>query len=210
MKMKYKICFLCLALLQWSIGRGQEDIRQKFLEELIAKGTKVETISSEFVQVKHNSMLANDVKSRGEFRFHRPCRLALIYDEPKGDRVVMGESDFLIVAGGTHSVVKIPSNPLFAQMQEVFAACFSGDIGALTSDGMFRCEQTPEGYTVRITPESKRARRYISELILKFNARDMLLDELRIMERSGNYSSYLFQKRKINLPIDEQSFSCEE
>ncbi len=207
MKMKTKILILLLSL-PWGAGYAQQSLQEEFLAALRANSTETETISCDFTQVKHNSLLAQDAESSGKFYFKRPGKLALIYDDPAGDRVVMGETSFLIVAGGSRSVVKISANPFFLQMQQVFAACFSGDIAALCSEGAFRCEKGAETYTVRITPESKRARRYITELVLVFASRNMLLDELRMTETSGNYTLYRFRNKRTNLPVADSCFDC--
>ncbi len=205
--MKNKI-FALLFTLVGLCAFAQSSVRENFLRELNAKSAHVQTIESNFVQVKHNSMLAQDVRSAGLFRFKHPAHLALVYDDPKGDCVVMGAEDFMIQAGGTRKVVKIASNPLYQQLQHVFAACFSGDVTALSSEGVFRCEERGGQYTVRINPDSKRARRYIAEIVLVFSRVDMLLDELRIVEVSGNYTSYYFKNRKTNVRLDDAVFAC--
>ncbi len=176
------------------------------MQELQAKSAQVQTIVCDFVQLKHNSMLADDVKSHGKFRFKRPSKLSLTYDAPQGDRIVMGEENFEIVAAGTHSVVKIASNPLYAQLQEIFAACFSGDITAFTNGNDFSCEEHATGYTVHIVPDNKRAKRYISEIVLTFSKEDMLLDELRIIEKTGNYTQYVFKSRRTNVAVSDAIF----
>lgn len=209
MKMKTKILVLLLSL-PWGAGYAQQTLQDEFLAALRANNTETETIGCDFTQLKHNSLLAQDAESSGKFYFKRPGKLALLYDNPAGDRVVMGETSFLIVAGGSRSVVKIAANPFFLQMQQVFAACFSGDIAALCSEGSFRCEKGAGTYTVRITPESKRARRYITELVLVFASRNMLLDELRMTETSGNYTLYRFRNKRTNLPVADTCFDCEK
>lgn len=205
MKMKNKILILLLTL-WWCAGQAQPVLQEEFLTALNAKNTGVETIRCDFTQVKHNTMLAQDAESSGVFYFERPGKLALLYDNPAGDRIVMGQTDFLIVAGGSRSVVKIAANPLFLQMQQVFTACFSGDIGALSSDGVFRCEKELGRYTVEIIPESKRARRYISKIVLVFSIKDMLLDELRMDEAPDNFTLYRFTNKQTNLPVPDSCF----
>ena len=116
--MKTKIPVLLLSLL-WSAGYAQQTLQAEFLAALRANNTQIETIGCDFTQLKHNSLLAQDAESSGKFYFKRPGKLALFYDEPAGDRVVMGETSFLIVAGGSRSVVKIAANPFFLQMQQV-------------------------------------------------------------------------------------------
>ena len=205
--MKYRIITLLLVLMSVSAW-AQGGLKEEFLEELHAKSADVRTIVSDFVQVKHNSMLARDAESRGSFKFKHPSRLALIYTDPKDDCVVMGKEEFMVEAGGARNVVKISSNPLYEQLQQVFTACFSGDVAALSSEGVFCCEQHEGQYTVRINPDSKRARRYIAEIVLVFSRQDMLLDELRIVEVSGNYTSYYFKNRQTNLELDDSLFEC--
>lgn len=204
---RWRILTLLFLLVNWS-AFATNDIKEEFIALLHEKSAGVETIACDFTQVKHNYMLARDVESRGKFRFMRPGKLTLLYDEPQGDRIVMGDADFLVVAGGARSMVKISSNPMFAQLQQVFTACFSGDISAMCSDGEFCCEKIPTGYVVKIIPSSKRVRRYISEIILTFSHNDMLLDELRLVETTGNYTGYRFSARKTNLPILESLFDC--
>ena len=205
--MKISSLFFVLTLV-WNTATAQADIQQRFLEDLNRKSTSVESICCDFIQTKHNSMLAQDARSEGVFYFKRPSRLALLYTGHNHDRIVMGEIDFMVVAGGTAHTVKIASNPLYQQMQEVFSACFSGDVKALSSGDEFRCQQLNGQYEVRITPSSKRARRYIAELVLVFSKKDMLLDELRIIERSGDYTSYQFRNRKTNQKIENSVFEC--
>lgn len=206
MKMRNSIMALGVLLLSGLSGYAQGTLREEFMRELHAKNAHVKTIVCDFVQYKHNSMLADDVQSSGRFRFKRPSMLSLIYDVPQGDRIVMGAVDFEIVAGGMKSVVKIESNPLYAQLQQIFAACFSGDISAFTNGNEFSCEETADGYVVHIVPESRRAKRYISEIVLGFSKEDMLLDELRIVEKTGNYTRYLFKERRTNLPVPDDVF----
>lgn len=207
MKMKNKILILLLSLFCLP-GYAQQALQEEFLAALKARNTGIETIRCDFTQVKHNTMLAQDAASAGEFYFKRPGKLALLYDKPAGDRIVMGDTEFLIVAGGSRSVVKIAANPLFLQMQQVFTACFSGNIAALCTDGVFRCEKGRGTYTVEIVPESKRARRYISKIVLVFSMKDMLLDELRMEEPSGNFTQYRFTARQTNLPVPDSRFDC--
>lgn len=206
MKIRNRILAVALCLMTGLSGYGQETLKESFVRELHAKSADVQTIVCDFVQLKHNSMLAGDARSHGKFCFKRPCQLSLVYDEPKGDRIIMGEVDFEIVAGGTKSIVKIASNPLYAQLQQIFAACFSGDIAAFTNGNTFSCEEHASGYVVRIHPDNKRAKRYISEIVLSFSKSDMLLDELRIVEKTGNYTQYLFKERKTNLRVDDALF----
>lgn len=205
MKMKNKI-LIPLLTLWWCTGHAQQTLQAEFLTALRAKNTSVETIKCDFTQIKHNTMLAQDAENSGVFYFERPGKLALLYDNPTGNRIVMGQTDFLIVAGGSRSVVKIASNPLFLQMQQVFTACFSGDITALSGDGVFRCQKSRERYTVEIIPESKRARRYLSKIVLVFSIKDMLLDELRMDEASGNFTRYIFTNKQTNQPIPDSCF----
>lgn len=205
--MKNSLIPLLFALL-WGTADARPTLREEFLAALRAKNARVETIACDFTQAKHNPLLARDAESRGRFRFRRPCRLALLYDDPAGDRIVMGDTEFLIEAGGTRNVVKIAANPFFLQMQQVFAACFSGDIEALCSEGEFRCERGEGTYTVRIVPRSKRARRYVSELVLVFSAQDMLLDELCMNEPSGGCTRYRFRNKRTNLPVPDETFDC--
>lgn len=205
--MKISLISLLFSLLGLC-AMAQPSVREDFLHELNAKSARVQTIESRFVQIRHNSMLAQDVSSEGTFRFKHPSRLALVYDRPAGDCVVMGAEDFMVRAGGTKKIVKIASNPLYRQLQQVFAACFSGDVTALGGEGEFRCERKEGQYTVRISPDSKRARRYIAEIVLVFSRADMLLDELKIVEVSGNYTSYHFKNRRANVRLDDGVFAC--
>lgn len=205
MTIKNNLLTLLLSL-WWCTGYAQPSLQAEFLAALNAKNAGVETIRCGFTQIKHNTMLAQDAESSGDFYFKRPGKLALLYNQPAGDRIVMGQSDFLIVAGGSRSVVKIASNPLFLQMQQIFTACFSGDITALSSDGIFRCHKSGEKYIVEIIPRSKRARRYISKMVLVFSIHDMLLDELRMDEASGNFTRYRFTDKQTNLSVPDSCF----
>lgn len=183
------------------------DPAEGFAARLRDKCAQIESIECRFVQTRRMAMLRDEVRSEGNFYYRRENGgIALVFDEPKGDMIVLGQSKFKIVADGRKSVVGVNSNPMLRRMQGMFEACMSGDAAALSAGGEVRYFDCGDSYRVEIVPAG-RARNTIKRIVLGFDKRTMTLSTLSMEEASGDELSYVFSDKKFDTEIDGSHFA---
>lgn len=207
MKIKAIAAAVMLSLSAVASEPVEVDPAEGFAARLRDKCAQIESIECRFVQTRRMAMLRDEVRSEGDFYYRRENGgIALVFDEPKGDMIVLGQSKFKIVADGRKSVVGVNSNPMLRRMQGMFEACMSGDAVALSEGGEVRYFDCGDSYRVEIVPAG-RARNTIKRIVLGFDKRTMTLSTLSMEEASGDELSYVFSDKKFDTEIDGSHFA---
>lgn len=201
------IILICLnALLSFAqTGNVEHEFKQK-LENVSSKNR---TISCDFTQIKKVKNLKQTVMSKGQFFYDNSGLMALIYAQPKGDKVVMNGETFTIVTNGKTHTSDAASNPMMAQISFMMQACMSGNISKLGRGWNMSIEKKEDSYQVVLTPTDKRVKRYISSMAMLFDKVTVTLNQLLIEESSGGYTEYRFVNKKLNQKIDCSYFKVE-
>ena len=67
--------------------------------------------------------------------------------------------------------------------------------------------ETEGAGTVRMVPLSRRARKYIDSITLRFDLETMTLDRMELNETEGGHSVYEFRDKRFNLAVDPAKFN---
>ena len=203
MRYLYKTITILWALLIVVAAQAQEpNIEKEFESRLDASSSQNKTIVSRFTMVKGVAGIKKQLESCGDFYYDNSGNMAMIYDTPKGDKVVMNGDDFAIVVGGKAISSNASSNPMIAQISYMMQASMSGDVAALGRGWELKIEKTESQYRVSITPTERRVKRYILAMTMLFDKCTMTLDSLRIDENRGGFTSYIFTSKELNMVID--------
>ena len=200
------ITLLPLSLVGQEYGR-EIVASNEFESSLKSLSTQIETISCDFVQEKYISVLSNISSSKGAFYFKKEQNFLLDFTNPKGDVVVMNGSKFKVTVGGKSTILTSTNNPMMRQLRDLFTACFSGDIAFLERDADVKYYQKDGSYIVVIKSNNKRAKRYVSTIVLQFDKEDMTLNSLKMESGDGgDYTLYRFSNKRLNVAIDSDKF----
>lgn len=186
--------------------RVQIDPSEGFSQKLEEQSAATNSISCRFVQTKNLAMIQNPVVTTGDFYYLKEGNIALKYDDPQGDEIVMSKGKIKITAGGKTNIVGLNSNAMLRQMNNMLTACLTGDISLLVAGADTRYFDCGNTYIVEIVPSKKQVRQHMSKITLVFDRNDMSLDSMRMDEASGNYTMYEFNGKHLNKPVDESHF----
>ena len=78
----------------------------------------------------------------------------------------------------------------------------SGDLSLLTADYSCQVEAEKGAWLVTLRPLRNRAAAHVSRIVMRFDAEDLLLDELRMEQPTGDFTRYRFYEKRINEPFD--------
>ncbi len=178
----------------------------EFNSRLTEASSENRTIVAKFKQTKRVTGIKDLIVSQGDFYYHRDGKMAMVYSEPKGDKVVMSGENFEITTAGKTIKSSASSNPMMAQISYMMQASMSGDVAKLGKGWKVDIKESTNQYTVIITPTDRRIKRYISSMTMTFCSSTMTLDKLLMEETNGGYTSYIFTNKAINQEIDPEKF----
>lgn len=201
MKKVFIIIILLLGVI--SMASAQSVNVEEFQARLQKFSELNKTICSDFEQAKKVVNITKVVESSGQMYFDNSGKLALIYEEPKGDKMIMQGADFEITTSGKVYKSDASQNPMLAQVAAMMRGCMSGDISLFSQGWSIEITKTSSGeYQVELEPTNRRIKRYILSMVMNFNPEDMTLNSLRMNEASGGYTDYRFCNKVFNKKIE--------
>lgn len=180
---------------------------QEFDKRLAQETQTVQSIESDFTQVKYLDVLDEKVTSRGKFYYKKSNRICMEYARPMNYLIVINGAKLKIVSDGKKSVMNLSSNKMMNQMQDMLTACMVGDLSKMTPNYRLEYLEDASYYLVRIKPVSKAVQAYIAGIEIYLSKKDMSVHKLRLSETATNYTEYEFHNQRFNSLKDEAKFS---
>lgn len=186
-------------------GIEANNIEDEFLQRLKLMSHRNKTIESKFVQIKKVQGIRKEVVSNGDFYYDNSGRMALLYTQPKDEKLIMHGEEFDIVSQGR--TIKVDaSNPIMMQVSNMMRAAMSGDIECFANGWDVEVTLFDKVYEVKIRPKDKKISRYLDSILMKFQLNDMTLNSLDMYDSRGGYTKYQFVSKKINKGINPDIF----
>jgi outer membrane lipoprotein-sorting protein len=176
-----------------------------FQSELRRKNEQVNSIQCEFTQTREVSILANPVSKTGTFYFVKPGNMLLAFHD--GDFIKMTSQWFEMKTGSNVTTTSVTSNPMLRSLSSILSACVVGDFNKMSSGFAVSYKQQATEWVITLTPQRGKAASKISSIVISFDKRDMSLNELKMVEKSGDYTAYRFTKKQFNVAVDSKLFN---
>lgn len=180
---------------------------QDFNSRLTKEAQTIQSIESDFTQVKYLDILDEKVTSKGKFYYQKSDKICMEYAQPINYLIVINGARLKIVADGKKSVMSLSSNKMMNQMQDMLTACMVGDLSKMSSDYKLEYFEDTQYYLVKIMPINKAVQAYISGIEIYLDKKDMSVHKLRLSETATNYTEYEFYNKRFNALKDETKFS---
>jgi len=210
MKLK-KIFFLLQAILTTFAAISQE-IKEvpvkdplKITEQINLASAKTNTITADFIQKKEMSFLEEKVTSSGIFYFQKEKRLRWEYTEPFSYTIIMDGDRLRIIDEGKSKDFDTGSNRMFLEISEVMTGMVNG---TLLNSPQFTTTwyEAPGYYKAELVPTGAMMKDYLSRIELKLSKSDYTVGELKMFEKSGDYTLITFRNKKLNETIPADIF----
>lgn len=128
---------------------------QDFENRLAKEAQTMQSIESDFTQVKYLDILDEKVTSKGKFYYQKSGKIRMEYAQPVNYLIVINDSRLKIVSDGKKSVMSLTANKMMNQMQDMLTACMIGDFSKMSSDYKLEYFENDSYYIVKIKPVNK-------------------------------------------------------
>lgn len=209
--MRIKGILALIGILFIATAHAQQMKKMTQLQEfeiLLAKTAQtVQSIESDFTQVKYLDVFDEKVTSKGKFYYRKSNQICMDYSRPMNYLIVINGSKLKIVSDGKKSIMNLSANKMMNQMQDMLTACMIGDLSKMTPNYRLEYFEDARYYLVKIKPVSKAIQAYIAGIDIYLDKKDMSVYKLRLNETATNYTEYEFYNKRFNSLKDDAKFS---
>jgi outer membrane lipoprotein carrier protein len=176
-----------------------------FKERVSQKAKSIKTITTDFNQSKHLDFLENTIESKGQMLLNNQGFLKWQYFTPNKYSIIFKNNSVFIDDNGKKSTANVDQK-LFNKISALIAGSIKGNIfndNAFVYD-FFKSEKK---IIVKMKTVDTSVKKYISNIVLTFDENEALVDQVKLIEPSGDYTLIVFQNRKLNVTIDDKEFN---
>lgn len=182
-----------------------------FKSKLKSETSKVNTIQSDFEQVKHLAVFDEDMISNGKFYYQKSDKLSLDYLYPVKYVMTMNGSKIKIASDGKVNVYDMGVNKAMGEMRDMLAACMTGNLDLMSNNYKIEYLHNDKEYLIKVFPLNEEAKKIMSRVDIFLDKKDLSVVRLRMFEAVSdkeevNYTEYRFTNKKININIPESQF----
>lgn len=166
---------------------------------------KTMTISADFTQVKEMSFLEEKVMSAGKFYFEKENLLRWEYLRPYSYVIILNASRVRIIDEGKKKDYDAGANRMFMEISGVMSGLVNGTL--LQGDRFGQAWYEAENhYRVELIPRDALMKDYLAMIELVISKADFSVDEVKMHEKSGDYTQITFGNKKFNETIASDLF----
>lgn len=200
-----------LVLFSYSVSVAQSFTSMKdsetFQKELHSVAAKTSTLQSEFVQIKHLDVLSEDIESNGKLFYKASNNLRWEYTEPLAYLIVLKNGKVSIKDEGKVSSYDLSGNKTFQKINEMMIGSIQGDLLVNEADYSYEFKESSQSYLVVMTPKEKKVKAFMKSISIYFSKKDYAVEQVKMLEQSGDYTLMKFKNKKINATISDKVFS---
>ena len=191
----------------FSQERNETSIKDpsKLIEQINQASAKTNTITADFSQVKEMSFLEEKAISSGKFYFEKEKKLRWEYTEPFSYAIILNNDRLRIIDEGESKDFEAGSNRMFLEISNIMTGMVNGTL--LNSPQFTTTWSEAAGYYLaELIPNGTDLKDYLARIELKLNKQDFTVDELKMFEKSGDYTVITFRNKKLNETIPVEIF----
>lgn len=201
-------CFLFLfASSTLTAGDEAADVNE-LLRRLGENVSAFKSLKTNFVQEKDLAIFQNKIVMKGRIYLQKPNRMAWHVDEPVKYSVVITDKSIRQWDEDTNRVQEIglSGNPVFQNVLNQLTVWFSGDYFSLLKDYNVRIlKKSPLSF--EFTPkENNIAGKIIKSITIGLREDERYLQQIKILEISGDRTTIIFKDTIFNAPISDPDF----
>lgn len=200
-----KILFLFIGLQAFCQQTNLTSLQgQAFQSRVIKKAEGINSFKANFTLFKHIEMMEDVPESKGMVYYQSPNLLKWEYSSPEDYQVLYRDSKLYVSENGDTREVDLASNRMFEKVGEMIAGSVNGKILKANKDFDISYFKEKNSMKARVIPKDQRIAGMFSEIWMNFN-KENLIESVRLIDPSGDYTEIKLQNIVINQDIPKKS-----
>jgi len=184
---------------------GDIDLLKNKIRE---SSVQTQSISSDFTQEKHLTMMEEVLVSQGRFLFKKENKVRWEYFEPIVYAIIINQNRFIINNDGKISEFDTESNKLFKEINNMIVMAIQGNF---VDNPEFQASfyQSEQKYLAILTPQNELLSNILTGIEIYFSKPDVAVSEVKFIEPGDDFTKITFINRKANIEIDDEEFNAQ-
>ncbi len=203
----FVILLTCLSALS---VMGQTKLTSEQEKQVLAKmdqsSNALRSLQCDFVQSKRMKILSKEMQSKGILYFKKPDKIRWQYTSPYDYTFIMNGDKVQIKSAKSTKNIDIQGNKIFRQITTIILNTVTG--GGIMNSADFNVELYKSGdiYFAKMLPKKKEVKQVYSSIEVYFNSALTMVETIKMVEKSGEYTVVKLVAPKINATINESVF----
>ncbi len=177
-----------------------------FKQKFTAASLQLQSVESDFVQVKNLSLLKDKITSYGKFFYKKGNKVRIEYVKPFSYLMVLNNDAMMVMDEHKKSNFNTRSNKMMQSINSIMMDCMSGNVYNNKEFSTNVMENAKE-YMLTMTPSTNMMKKMFSKIEVYLSKSDYNVLRLNMVESEGDNSLMTFSNRQLNKAIDEKLFS---
>ena len=188
---------------QTKLTKEQEKV---VLEKMEKSSNALHSLHCDFVQSKKMKILNKEMISKGVLYFKKPDKIRWQYTTPYDYTFIMNGDKVQIKSSKSTKNIDIQGNKIFRQVTSIILNTITG--GGLKNSPDFDVElfKLNDVYFAKMRPKKKEVMQVYSSIEVYFNTSLTMVETIKMIEKSGEYTVVKLISPKVNSPINENVF----
>lgn len=202
------IILLLLVSVSFAAPEPQPADLPAFMTALGKKASDFKTLKTDFTQEKRMAMFKEKMVMKGRIYLQKPNKIAWHVDSPIRYSMLITDKFIRQWDADTNKVqeISLAKNPIFQNVLNQMNVWFSGDYGSMLESNSVRIVKR-EPLVIEFLPkEHNIARKVIKTITVTFRADQKYLQQIRILEVSGDVTTISFANSLLNPVLNDSSF----
>lgn len=176
-----------------------------FQQAMAQANALVQTIESDFTQVKNMKVLNDKIRSRGKFYFKKEDKVRIEYTSPYSYLLVMNGSQILVKDENKSSRINTGSSKTMQSVNRIMLDCMRGTVFR-NPDFKTTAYESGQQYLLTMIPANESMRRMFTQIDVYLSKKNFDVDRLTMTEKGGDFTDMDFSNTQHNKALNEALF----
>lgn len=209
-QLKITLAFFCFLLIGSTFGQAPKGFseledKESFKKKVKETSEQTQSISSNFIQEKHLTMMEEVLVSNGRFLFKKENKVKWEYLDPIVYAIIINQNYFTINNDGKISEFDTKSNKLFREINNMIVMAIQGDF-VDNPDFSAQFYQDEKRYLAILVPQNELLGDILTQIEIYFQKENTAVDEVIFVEPGDDFTKIVFKNRKANFEISDEQF----
>jgi outer membrane lipoprotein-sorting protein len=198
---------MMLGLCAYAQPKGFASVKNlaAFEQSLSKANASVQTISSDFSQVKNMALLADKIKSKGKFYFKKQDKVRIEYTAPFTYLLVMNGSQVMVKDEQKTNKINTRNSKMMQSVNRVMMDCMRGTV--LTNpDFKTTVYENSQSYLLSMLPVNADMKKMFKQIEVYLSKKDYSVHRLSMAEQGGDHTDMDFTNTKQNGSLNDALF----
>lgn len=175
-------------------------------QQSLAKNTAtIQSIQSDFKQVKHLSLLADKISSKGKFFYRKEDKVRIEYTTPFQYLLVMNAGQIMVRDEQKTSRINTRNSKMMQSVNRIMVDCMRGSVFT-NPDFKVTAYESGSNYLLNLLPANEGMKKMFKQIDVYLAKSNFDVARLTMTEQGGDYTDMNFTGTQHNIALNDALF----